>query len=131
MEARERFIKVDGKVYYESELNLMSSKQLKELIELCQRGIEDIEEKKADYKSNNTEPKNSDHFWEVIEKFESASIYLQSDIILISKILKKREPENDESEWYKEFYHTVSNNIAIWKVLRLKKITDEKVGFSI
>lgn len=127
----ERFVKVDGEIYYESQLVMMSNNQLKELIEKCQQGIEDIADKKEDYKLHNTEAQNSEHFWEVINKFESASVYLQTDIILISKILKTREPENDPNEWYEEFYNIVSKNLPIWKKKKFADMTNESVGFKL
>ena len=127
----EKFIKVGGNVYYESQLRLMSNKQLNDLIEECQDSIEDIAAKKDDYKKNNSEPINSDHFWEVINKFESASVYLQSDIILISKILKEREPENNPADWYEAFYKIASKNMSIWKLNKFRQMTDESVGFAL
>lgn len=131
MEYKEKFIKINDEVYYESQLRLMSNNQLKELIDMCQKSIEDIADKKEDYKLKNEEPLNSEHFWKVIKSFESASIYLQADIILLSKILKSREPENDENEWYKKFYSIACNNLPMWKVKGFREKTSKEVGFSI
>lgn len=134
---RERFIKVDGNVYYESELNMMSNGQLNSLIKECEKNIEEIDRKSNDYKLNNYDLSNLDHYQEVMAKFESASIYLQADIVLIDKILKQRKNaahvEDDTSEldynWCKEFVKLAKNNLLKGKWQKLYNKTCEMTGY--
>lgn len=132
---RERFVKLNGIIYYESQLELMSDNQLKALIKECQKGIEEIEAKSSDYRETNKDTDDIIHYQDVLNKFESASIYLQSDIVMIDKILKNRTTDSkiekfSEKEllWYKTYYEE-SKNSLFWKRVRDK--TNQRIGYEI
>ena len=129
MNVKEKFVKVDGEIYGESELQKMNSIQLNSLIIKCQQGIEEIEKKKSDYEKVNDGLEVDEHYRTVISKFNSASVYLQSDIVLITKVLRERDGFGITKEnWLEEFFTVAKNNLPVWKFLKLKKITTEKIG---
>lgn len=111
----EKFIKVMGQTFFESELRMMNEKQLKKLIEQCQLGIEEIDRKVADYKLNG-DMSDMDHFNKVIGNFNAASVYLQSDIVMINKIIKEKAGTTSVAttdDFYKKFYEVAKANL--WK----------------
>ena len=130
---QERFIKVNGRTYTESELCVMNEKELTDLIKECQNGIEEIERKSADYRANNYDVNNIEHYNEVLAKFKSASIFLQSDIVLINNILKSNEPSPicKELNWYKAYFEITQNCITKRKHKKICEIASEKTGYDI
>lgn len=110
----EKFIKVMGQTFTQSELEMMNEKQLQKLIEQCQLGIEEIDRKVADYKING-DMSDMDHFNEVVGRFNAAAVYLQSDIVLINKIIKSKIHLGDVvgNDFYKKFYEVAKKNL--WK----------------
>lgn len=129
----ERFIKLNNVVYYESELRIMPDEQLKDLIQQCKQGIEEIQRKSDDYKMTNVYAEDQNHVKQTLEKFQSASVYLQSDILLINNILKERMLKsnyNDMSVWYKTFYNIAKTAIFRRRFNQIVKITNETVGFT-
>ena len=130
---QERFVKVNGKTYMESELRDMNEKQLRDLIKECQMGIEEIERKSADYRANNYDINNIEHYNEVLAKFKSASIFLQSDIVLINNIIKDNEPSPlyKELNWYRAYFETAKTVIFKSKHNKICEVASEKVGYSL
>lgn len=131
----ERFVKIGNNVYYESELNLMSDDQLKNIISRCQNGIDEISIKKADYELENKEFIDSEHCVSVLKKFSQASCYLQSDIVLIERILRNRKESyvdlDKELEWYKQFFKNTSNCILKSRFNNIVSVTNEICGYSL
>lgn len=130
----EKFIKIDNNFYYESELILMSTKQLNDLIKICQERIDEIEYKKNDYKITNYESKDMEHYTEVINKFETASIYFQSDIVLLSNIIKSKKNAMsicEKNDWYEEFFKVSQSVVSKRKLKKINNITNSKLGYSI
>lgn len=130
----ENFVKIDGITYYESQLRLMNEKQLNDLIKKCQKGIDEVEMKKQDYQNCNYDTANLDHYYEVINKFQAASVYLQSDIVLISRILKNKSNTVsicDKNDWYQEFFHTAARGLPRFLMQKLMKKTNSAVGYEI
>lgn len=129
----ERYVKVNGKVHTESELYEMNEKQLKDLIKECQEGIEEIERKSEDYKVHNYDESNIEHYNQVLAKFKSASIFLQSDIVLINNILKLNKPNPliMELNWYKEYYKVINSCTLKCNQRKAEKIVTEKLGYSL
>lgn len=137
---RERFVKLNGHVYYESQLQLMSDNQLRKLIKDCQDGIREIELKSDDYRINNKDTDDIIHYQDVLNKFESASIYLQSDIVMIDKILKDRAVKDnytvtsfseEEFKWYKTFYENAKNTLLNMSFKNVERKTTEALGYSL
>ena len=131
---QEKYIKLNGKIYYESELRLMSDQQLNDLVIECQYGIDEITAKKLDYENVNSANKDDDHFIDVINKFETASVYLQSDIILINKIIKQRKLMNreiNELDWYKKYYDITSRVMTKRKWIKTCKLVTEESGVAL
>ena len=129
----DRIVKVDGTVYTETELRGMTEAQLKALITKCQCGIEEIERKSVDYRINNYDEGNIEHYNQVLEKFKAASIYLQADIVLINNIIKEIQPTLIEKEltWYKEYYNTVNSCIMRGKQKKVTEFVINKLGYAI
>lgn len=130
---KERFIKIEGSTYFESELRLMSDDQLRELISDCQTGITDISRKMEDYRTTNINTDDPEHYEDVLKRFESASVYLQSDIVLLSNILKERKFKSnavDYSEWYKVFFEVTKNSVLKGKLKKLMNDTNKITGIN-
>lgn len=130
---KERFIKIEGSTYFESELRLMSDDQLRELISDCQTGITDISRKMEDYRATNINTDDPEHYEDVLKRFESASVYLQSDIVLLSNILKERKFKSnavDYSEWYKVFFEVTKNSVLKGKLKKLMNDTNKITGIN-
>lgn len=128
----ERYVKVDEILYYESELKLMNIKQLEDLIKRCQVGIDEIERKRQDYINNNYENPDIEHYEDVLKRFESASVFLQADIILITNIIKAKKHmmnAGNEIDWLRAFYNIVCEKSPMAK--SYIKHTDKEVGFSL
>lgn len=130
----ENFVIIEGEKYYESALRLMNEGQLNNLIKKCQAGIDEIAVKKADYEDKNYNSTDLDHYYEVIKKFNSASVYLQSDIVLISRILKAKSNNEsicDRNDWFEEFFHITASKLSRRKMQKLIKITEDTLGYKI
>ncbi len=125
--AFEKYVKIDGRVYYESELKMMSDKQLNQLIDMCQLGIDEISQKKSNYLDNDCNGDDPEHSQAVLDKFDAVACYLQTDIVLINKIIKTRILE-DDSDFYKVFYENAK--ISLWKRTfnKLEEITKEQIN---
>lgn len=131
---KEKYVIINGATYYESQLNLMSDKQLKDLILKCQYGIEEIAAKKKDYQNVNFNNFDDEHFQEVLAKFDSASVYLQSDIVLLNNILKMREEDDTESNetiWYRKFYDVSTRMMSKRKWLKICNQVNEESGIEL
>lgn len=128
---KERFVKVGNDVYYESALVKMSDEQLREIISRCQDGINQINIKKDDYELINKCNTDDPHYIEVMRTFNQASCYLQSDIVLIDRILKSRREQPSEIEWYKCFVKNTFNCILRSRFRSIVDATNEQCGFSV
>lgn len=137
---RERFVKLNGHVYYESQLQLMSDNQLRRLVKECLDGIKEIELKSNDYRETNKDTDDIIHYQDVLNKFESATIYLQSDIVMIDKILKERAAKDnytvtyfseEEFVWLKKFYENAKDTLLSMSFKTVTKKTVDALGYSI
>lgn len=130
----ENYVIIEGVKYTESTLRLMNEVQLNELIKKCQAGIDEIALKEEDYKNTNYDNSNMEHYYEVIRKFEAASVYLQSDIVLISKIIKTKantESVCDRNNWFECFFSITSSVITKRKLKKIINETNKSLGYSI
>jgi CRISPR/Cas system CMR subunit Cmr4 (Cas7 group RAMP superfamily) len=107
----EKYIKIKENVYYESELSLMPDFQLRSLIEDCKSCIKEIEFKKKDYKQTSATENSERHNEHVFNLFDKTICYLQSDIVLLTKILKSKKTVNEESLWSNVFYQVAKQKL--------------------
>ncbi|MCQ2086534.1 MAG: hypothetical protein MJZ37_00460 [Bacilli bacterium] len=129
----DKYVKIDDRIYYESQMELMSEKQLYALIDECKNGIKEIEIRKNDYKVKNYDVNNLEHYNKVLQKFDSASVYLQSDIVLINKIIKAKRTAQlgNNEDWYKTFIRNTKSCITKRKFDKIVKETDASMGFKL
>ena len=131
----ERFVKLNDTVYYESTLRMLNEEQLKELIERCQAGIEETKKKLESFRNENYDENDIEHYEAVVKKFNSAIVYLESDIVLLEQIKRDKEffavPENDNNnEWYREFFNQASASLFGHTFKKLVANTSITAGFT-
>ena len=129
-EKEERFVKIDGKIIYESDVKMMSVDEITQLLKECTNAIQEIAIKKSVYKASNKEPINSKKFLKQLNQYKIASIKLQQGVVWINELKKQKACEKhlDREHWFFCFYREALNSLPKRTFNKLRERTVERTG---